>query len=271
MNFFAHHFINGEVEASVWLGSVGGLSISKREGVVATFRRITPLGLTDQEAVGWYRNNVRKNWFSRFVFASVSGVLLGIVGAFENVPLESSLATGMILQYFIFVLVGILFAYAGHSVVSSGSSVRLFVVYESALRKASLVSRYGVLPFCAAGLIMCYWALPSSCDAALSSSLIQSMMRLSFGCAGVLVLAGSMCVSSHTLAVLSIAVGKVMGLFGAFLILSPTHLYDVYPVAQQAETGVIMIAIMTFIDMAIIPCWLYKYFTSADHMLAHVT
>jgi hypothetical protein len=70
-----------------------------------------------------------------------------------------------------------------------------------------------------------------------------------------------MCVSSHVLAVLSVAVGKIMGLFGAFLILSPTCLYDVYPVAQQAETGLIMIAIMTIIDMAVLPCWLYKYFS----------
>jgi len=172
----------------------------------------------------------------------------------------------MILQHFALVMVGILFAYAAHSVASSGLSVSLFIAYESVLRKVSLVNRYGALSFSAAGLMICYWALPSSFDAALSSSLPQLMMRMSFICVGALVLAGSMCISSHAVAMLSIAVGKVMGLFGAFLILSPAHLYDVYPAVQQAETGVIMIAIMTVIDMTVLPCWLYKYFKSPDHI-----
>lgn len=247
------------------------INTRKREGVVAesaggTIRRITPLGLTDQEAVGWYRNNVHKNWFSRFVFATVSGFALVLCAVFANASLESSLVTSMILQHFAFVMVGILFAYAAHSVASSGLSVRLLIAYELVLRKVSLVNRYGALSFSAAGLMICYWALPSSFDAALSSSLTQLMMCLSFSCVGALVLAGSMCVSSHAVAMLSIAVGKVMGLFGAFLILSPTHLYDVYPAVQQAETGVIMIGIMTVIDMTVLPCWLYKYFRSADHI-----
>jgi hypothetical protein len=74
-----------------------------------------------------------------------------------------------------------------------------------------------------------------------------------------------MCVSGHALAMLSIAAGKIMGLFGAYLILSPTRLYDVYPIVQQAEAGVTMITIMAVIDMAVIPCWLYKYFKNMDH------
>jgi len=243
----------------------------KREGGVvesagATIRRITPLGLTDQEAVGWYRNNVQKNWFSRFVFASVSGSALVLGTVFANGSLESSLVTSIILQHFIFVMVGVLFAYAAHSFASSGLSVRLFIAYESVLREVSLVNRYGALSFSAAGLMTWYWTLPSSFDAALSSGFTQIMMRLSFSCVGALILGGSTRVSSHALAMLSIAVGKVMGLFGAFLILSPAHLYDVYPAVQQAETGVIMIAIMTVIDMTVLPCWLYKYFKSPDHI-----
>ncbi len=236
------------------------------ESASATIRRITALGLTDREAVGWYRNNVQKSWVSRFAFTSFSGFALVLGTVFANTSLESSLETSMILQHFVFIMVGLLLAYAAHSAASSGISVRLFIAYESLLRKVFLMNRYGTLSFSTAGLLTCYWALPSSFDAAPSNSLTQLMMCLSFTCVGALVLVGAMCVNSHVLPVLSIVLGKIMGLFGAFLIITPTDLYNSYPVVQQAETGVIMIGIMTIIDMAVIPCWLYKYFKGPDHI-----
>lgn len=209
---------------------------------------------------------MRKNWVLRFVSASFSGFALVLGAIFANASLESSLVTSMILQHFVFIMVGLLLAYAVHSMASSGISVRLFIAYESVLRKVFLMNRYGALSFSAAGLMICYWALPSSFDAALSSSLTLLAMRLSFSCVGALVFVGAMCVNTHVLSMLSIVLGKVMGLFGAFLILTPTQLYNLYPAIQQAETGVIMISIMTIIDMTVIPCWLYKYFRSADHI-----
>ena len=231
------------------------------ESAGATIRRITPLGFTDQEAVGWYRNNVQSNWLMTFVPTFVSGIALVLIGTvFANDYLESSLMTSIIMQHLLYVMVGILFAYAAHSMAFSGHSVKLSIVYESVLRRTSLINRHGVLSFVAAGLMIYYWSLPSSLDAALSSNMTQFIMCLSFSCVGVLILEGSMRVSHHALIMLSIAVGKIMGLFGAFLILSPTYLYHAFPAIQQVETGVIMITIMTVIDLAILPCWLYTYF-----------
>ena len=172
----------------------------------------------------------------------------------------------MIIQHSIFVVDGILFAYAAHSIAISGRSVKLSIVYDSVLRKLFLVNLFGILSFLVAGLMTCYWDLPSSVDAALSGNMTQLTMHLAFWCVGVLIFAGSMCVSRHVQTLLPIVAGKIMGLFGAFLILSPTYFYDAYPAVQQAETGIILTTIMVVIDISILPCWLYRYFSNADRI-----
>jgi len=236
------------------------------ESAGATIRRIIPLGFTDQEAIGWYRNNVQSNWLMKFVTTFVSGIALVLIGiAFANY-LESSLMTSIIMQHFVYVALGILFAYAAHSMAFSGHSVKLSIAYESVLRRISLINRHGVLSFITAGLMIYYWSLPSSLEATLSSNLTRIVMCLSLVCVGVLILEGSMSVNRHARIMLSIASGKIMGLFGAFLILSPKYLYYTFPVVQQAETGIIMIMIMTVIDLAILPCWLCRYFRAAAHI-----
>lgn len=99
------------------------LTVTKSAGDI--IRRITPLGFTDEEAIGWYRNNVQYNWSLRFVIAFLSGFALVLVDAFENAYLQSSLMIDMILQHFVHVMVGILFAYAAYCTVFIGFSVKL--------------------------------------------------------------------------------------------------------------------------------------------------
>jgi len=240
--------------------------VTVAESAGATIRRITPLGFTDQEAVGWYRNYSQTNWMLRSVLALFSGLGLLVYGIVFANFLESSLMSSMIIRPVVYAIVGGLFAYAAYSVASSGISVRLSIIHESVLRRTALINRQGVLPFVLAMLMIYYWSLPFSFHAVQLSNITHYVMYLTFICAGGLVLTGVTLVSRPLLMILSVAVGKALGLYGAFLILSPAYLYDVYPAAQQADTGVIMITIMTVIDMIILPCWLYRYFRTGAHI-----
>ncbi len=232
--------------------------VAKSEG--ENLQRIIALGLTRQEAVGWYRNNVQSDWFMKSVLSSLLGLVLVLVSLAAGPFLQSSFTMDMILQRLVFIMVGGLFAYAAHCIASSGPSVRLSITYESMLGKLSVMNRHGIPTFFAAALLTCYWGLPFSFDAASLSNMVHLMMCLTFICVGVLIFAGSMFVPRCVLTIVPIIVGKMLGLFGAFLIVSPKYLYDVYPAVQQAETGVVMIALMVVIDMTVLPCWLYRYF-----------
>jgi len=223
-------------------------------------QRIIALGLTRQEAAGWYHYNVQNDWFMNSVLSLLLGLTLVLVSLVAGDFLQSSFTMDMILQRLLFIMVGVLFAYAAHCIASSGSSVSVSIAYESMLRKLSVMNRRGIPAFFAAALLTCYWGLPSSFDAASLSNVVHLLMCLTFICVGVLIFTGSMFVSRRVLTIVPIIVGKMLGLFGSFLILSPKYLYDVYPAVQQAETGVVMIAIMVVIDMTVLPCWLYRYF-----------
>ena len=248
------------------------MSSKTRRGVVvaesagATIRRITPLGFTDQEAAGWYRNYSQTNWLLRAVLALFAGFGLLVCGTVSANYLELSLMASLIVRPFVYVMVGVLFAYAEYSTASSGLPAKLSIVHESVLRRTSQINRQGVLPFGVAVLLIYYWSLPSSFHAVLSNNMAHFMMYLTLVCAGGLVLTGITLVSRPLLMIISVAFGKILGLSGAFLILSPNNLYDLYPAAQQADTGVIMITVMTVIDMIILPCWLYGYFKTGAHM-----
>lgn len=230
------------------------------------FQRIIALGLTRHEAVGWYHYNVQSDWFIKSVLSLLLGLTLVLVSLAAGHFLQSSFTMDMILQRLMFIMLGVLFAYAAHCIASSGSLVRLSIAYESMLRKLSVMNRHGIPAFLAAALLTCYWGLPSSFDAASLSNMVHLLMCLTLISVGVLLFTGSMFVSRRVLTIVPIIAGKMLGLFGSFLILSPKYLYNVYPVVQQAETGVVMIAIMVMIDMTVLPCWLYRYFGNTAHI-----
>ena len=229
-----------------------------------TFHKITSLGLTTEEALGWYRNHVQSNWLLRSTAASLSGITLVLISTAADVFLQRSLMM-ILLQCSIFASVGILFAYALHSTVLSGLSVRVTVKYETILQRLSILNQ-GVPFFLTAALLTCYWWLPSSLSMVSLNNLLQIMMYLTFVSVGVLVFAGSLFLPIHGLTILSIIIGKMLGLFGAILILSPKHLYAAYPAAQQTATGVVLITLMVLVDMTVMPYWLYRYFNNADRI-----
>jgi len=250
----------------VRLSSKTRREVAVAESAGATIRRITSLGFTDQEAAGWYRNHSQTNWLLRVILALFAGLCLLVCGIVFANYLESSLMSSMLLQPFVYLMMGVSFSYASYSVAFSGLSVKLSIIHEAILRKTSVINRHGVLPFGLAIVMIYFWSLPSSFHAALSNNMTHFMMYLTFVCAGGLVLTGITLVSRPLLMILSVAFGKILGLYGAFLILSPRYLYDFYPAAQQADTGVIMISVMTVIDMIILPCWLYRYFRAGVHI-----
>jgi hypothetical protein len=236
--------------------------VAKSAGHV--IRRVTPLGLTSQEAIAWYRNNMDDDSFMKSAISIVLGVGLVLFVWVAGGFLQSSLTVHM-LQYSVFVAVGVLFAYAAHSIAISGLSVRVSMIYDSMLSKLSIVNRYGIVSFISAALLTCYWGLPSRLDASLND--VNALaMHLCFILVGILVLAGSLFVPRCVLTILPIIVGKMLGLYGAFLILSPKNLYDIYPAIQQTETGVVMVTLMVLIDMTILPYWLYRYFGDASRI-----
>jgi hypothetical protein len=57
-----------------------------------------------------------------------------------------------------------------------------------------------------------------------------------------------------------IIAGKVMGLYGSFLLLTPLTIYAAFRIYEQAEAGIVLIFLMLGLDFTIVPVWLYGYF-----------
>jgi membrane protein YdbS with pleckstrin-like domain len=64
--------------------------------------------------------------------------------------------------------------------------------------------------------------------------------------------------------IVPVVAGKIMGLYGLFLLLTSMTVYDVYPGYEQAYAGVVLFVTMVVLDLTIVPIWLYKYFTKND-------
>jgi len=60
-----------------------------------------------------------------------------------------------------------------------------------------------------------------------------------------------------------IVVGKLMGLYGMFLLLVPYTIYTAYPAYEQAYAGVALLVLMVVIDLTAVPLLLYNYFSKA--------
>jgi hypothetical protein len=89
---------------------------------------------------------------------------------------------------------------------------------------------------------------------------IHVQMHISLFCAGGLIFVWSKFLGKRMKLIAPIVVGKVMGLYGAFLLLTPLTIYAAYPVYEQAEAGTVMLFLMLGLDVTIVPIWLYGYF-----------
>ena len=225
--------------------------------------RIVPLGLTLGEARAWYMNHVLMPRIRFGLVATAAGLIVfGLMLSPLGELLEGTLITHMIVQHFFFLIAGVLFAYGIESSVLVASRLS-----SKASRAHSLmgeinlaVNKYGLLTFLAAAGLIAFWYMPAEFVAATMIAYIHVEMHLTMIVAGGLVFVGSKFLSKRMKLIAPIVAGKVMGLYGTFLLLTPLTIYAAYPVYEQAEAGIVMIFLMLGLDFTIVPVWLYGYF-----------
>lgn len=231
--------------------------------VAGEIDRITPLGLTAEEAQAWYRGHVLTPALRRgSTAAAIASLMLLAMYTPLDAFLEETLAAHMVAQHFLFIPAGFLYAYAtalillvASRISSRGSRVR--GVFQ---RINSAVNKRGVITFAIAALLIAYWYIPTNFDAAVRAVGVHLEMHLSFVMAGALTFIGSTMLTKSMRRIAPVVVGKAMGLYGMFLLLTQLNFYPVYPISQQSDAGVVLLLIMLLIDFTIVPVWLYKYF-----------
>lgn len=225
--------------------------------------RIVPLGLTPNEAKGWYIHYVLMPW----LFKGIIAIGLGSVAVFSMLTplieyLESTLALHMVAQHVLFMVAGFLIAYGLDSLVlvASRLSRKVSGAYSFLLKANSILNKWGLMTFIVAALLIAYWYLPANFNAAVLSESVHIEMHFTIFAAGGLVFVGSKLLTKRAQRIAPIIAGKAVGLYGAIMLLTPAYLYPAYPVSEQVETGVVMVVLMVVLDMTLMPIWLYNYF-----------
>jgi len=119
----------------------------------------------------------------------------------------------------------------------------------------------GVPSLAAAALIIAFWHVPATLDAALLNYQLHWVMHVSIFFAGVLVYVGFTRLTLG-LRLLTYLLGcKGMLILGAYLLVSPVAVYGSYPYPEQLEAGTAMIAMCLASDATIIPLWVRRYFS----------
>jgi cytochrome c oxidase assembly factor CtaG len=224
--------------------------------------RIVPLGLTPNEAKGWYLRAVLMPWLLRGVFAigTASVIILSMItplGAYLESTLTLNMAHG-----FLYIAAGFLISYGVDSLIFAASAFHRKVaeIYGHLLTANSVFNKWGIAAFVTASLLTAYWYLPANFDAAVLSVMVHFEMHVTLFVVGVLVFGGSRGLTKRARQLAPIVLGKAMGLYGAILLLTPTRIYSVYPAPQQAEAGVVMEVLMLVLDLTVLPIWLFNYF-----------
>jgi len=224
--------------------------------------RIIPLGLTLGEARAWYMNHVLMPRIRLGLVAIAAGsIMLGSMLTPLGELLEATLVTAM-MQHFLFFAVGVLFAYGVESsmLVASRLSSKASRV-RALLGKVNLaVNKCGLLTFLAAAALIAFWYMPAQFDAATMIAYVHVEMDIAMLLAGGLIFVGCRFLSKRMKLIAPIVAGKLMGLYGSFLLLTPATLYAAYPIYEQTEAGVVMMFLMLGLDFTIVPIWLYGYF-----------
>jgi len=225
--------------------------------------RIVPLGLTHHEARAWFRHDVLQPLLSRALFALILASAIVLVMATSAAEyFESTLTTHMVVQHLLLVAAGFLFAYGLDLLILVGSrfSEPVSNGYALLLRVNADYNKRGILAFAFAGLVTAYWHIPNNFDAAVLNETVHIQMHFAFLVVGGLIFLGSKLLTRRMRQIAPIVAGKAMGLFGAFLLFTPSHVYEAYPVWEQSETGLVMVVMMLVMDVTLVPYWLYNYF-----------
>src|SRR3972149_2090669 len=160
--------------------------------------------------------------------------------------LESTLTLHMIAQHFVFAVAGFLFSYGIDSLILVGSrlSKKVSHAYAFLLRVNSTVSRRGIVAFVVAAVFTAYWHIPENFNTAVLNEGAHIEMHFTFLVVGSLIFVGSKLLTKRMRHIAPIIVGKAMGLYGAFLLFTPSYVYSVYPLGEQSEAGLVMVAAM---------------------------
>ena len=225
--------------------------------------RIVPIGLTLGEARAWYMNHVLLPQIRLGLLAiAASFILLSSMLSSLGGLLEATLVTHMVVQHLFFLAAGVLLGYGITSLILVGSrlSTKVSRAYALMLKANLAVNKFGVLTFLVAAALIAYWYMPAEFDAATVAANIHLEMHITLFLAGGLIFVGSTFFSKRVKLIAPVVVGKVIGLYGAFLVLTPITIYAAYPAYEQTEAGIVMLFIMLGLDFTIVPIWLYGYF-----------
>jgi cytochrome c oxidase assembly factor CtaG len=201
-------------------------------------------------------------WLLRGVLAigTASVIILSMI-TLLRAYLESTLTLNMA-HGFLYIAAGFLISYGVDSLIFVASAFhrRVAEVYRHLLTANSVFNKWGIAAFVTASLLTVYWYLPANFDVAVVSVMVHFEMHVTLFVVGVLVFGGSRGLTKRPRQLAPIVLGKAMGLYGAILLLTPPHIYSVYPAPQQAEAGVVMEVLMLVLDLTVLPIWLYNYF-----------
>jgi hypothetical protein len=179
--------------------------------------------------------------------------------------LDEGLATHIVVQHFLFVAAGFLLAFAPYSLleVAPQLSQKASRIRERVKRAGLSASKLSVLMLTVAATLIAFWNLPAQVDAAAVNAALDAEMHACFLLAGGLIFVGSRFLNKRMKLVAPVIIGKAMGLYGMFLLVTPFAVYSVYPAYEQAYAGVVLLIVMLVLDFTIMPLWLYSYFGNA--------
>jgi hypothetical protein len=116
------------------------------------------------------------------------------------------------------------------------------------------------LAFGSAAFLIGYWYLPAQFNAAAANVGSDTEMHLALLLAGGLIFVGGCFLSRRMKLIALVVVGKGLGLYGMFLLLTPGRVYSIYPATEQVYAGAALLFVMLILDFTIMPLWLYNYF-----------
>jgi hypothetical protein len=181
--------------------------------------------------------------------------------SFDVTPETFIIFSGLLL-----LMAGFLLACATRAFVSVGASRSNFLspVYSRLRSLNGRLNRRGFLSLGAAAIIIVYWHVPLNLDMALLEFRLHLVMSMSLLLAGFLIFLGASRLGGKTHKAVTILACKAMGIFGIYLLVTSgySQFYSVYPLAQQAQLGLVMVIMMFLIDGLLVPYWLYRFFSS---------
>ena len=176
--------------------------------------------------------------------------------------LESTLALHMVVDHNLFMICGILLTYGFDTLLLADSKVSSAAAgcYRTLLSVNARYNKRGLLGVGVAAALAIYWHLPGNFDAAVLNESIHLQMHLSFVLVGSLLFLGYKLLTRKMRGWLIVGVCKPMEIFGAYLLVTPTILYTVYPAADQAIAGAAMVFMCLAVDATIFTNWLCTMF-----------